>query len=80
LSLHKRDAGKADYRNERKKFRSHNCESTEAIGLWSTHFPYEQAESDLPSSDYGMASKPAWRALNVEGWDGFLQDCFSVRA
>jgi len=26
LSLHKRDAGKADYRNERKKFGSHNCE------------------------------------------------------
>ena len=26
MSLHKTDAGKADYRNERKKFGSHNCE------------------------------------------------------
>jgi hypothetical protein len=40
LSLHKTDAGKADYRNERKKFGSHNGESREATGLWSTHFPY----------------------------------------
>jgi len=39
--LHKRDAGKADYRKERKKFGGHNGESREAIGLKSTHFPNE---------------------------------------
>ena len=41
--MHKTDAGKADYRNERKKFGSHNGESREATGSESTHFPYERS-------------------------------------
>jgi hypothetical protein len=43
LSLQETDAGKADYRNERKKFRSHDGESREATGLWSTHFPTKKS-------------------------------------
>jgi hypothetical protein len=33
LTLHKTDAGKADYRNERKKFGSHESEFRKLIGL-----------------------------------------------
>jgi hypothetical protein len=67
LTLHKTDAGKADYRNERNKFGSHNASLQKRQPRSQRISPYELVESDDEGWIVDFAAHPPPPVLMDEG-------------
>ena len=68
MTLHKTDAGKADYRNERKKFGSHNCEPR-SDRIVVNAFPLRTREKDegrIKNYEVGRLKETEVRTKNAE--------------